>query len=125
MLLPEELSLNNLPGMSAVAFPPTDITTGATLKTWSMYLLQFSGVISVNQNSSMYCVSSSLVDGFLLDTCRFNWFHTISMGFRSGDSDGHFHQLLPNLIRLQSLERCYHSTYQRVLEKTCIERKIN
>lgn len=79
MLLPEERPLNNLPGMSAVAFPPTDTTTGATLKSWSMYLLQFYGVISVNQNSSMYCVSSSLVDGFLLDTCRFNWFYGIQV----------------------------------------------
>ena len=64
-----------------------------------MYL-QHLAISTVSQNSLIPAFSSSLLVGFTSRlTYSFNSCHKFSMGFRSSDSGGVFHQLIPSCVK--------------------------
>jgi len=95
-----------------LAVPSKRIQTGATLYIWSIYKLHCSLVIFWYQNWTRTSMSSSFVLGSTIATCRFIWFHTISMESRYGLSDGHtsYQLMLLSLIKsLAIFDRCFGS----------------
>ena len=61
-----------------------------------IYLLHFS-ILTVSQNFSMPEMSSSFVEGLISRLMySFSSCHKFSIGLRSGDSGGVFHQLIPS-----------------------------
>ena len=71
------------------------MTRGTTFFRWFMYLLHIS-IVTVSQNCTIPSISSCFVLGLTsllqnsLSSC-----HIFSIGFKSGDSTGVFHQLIP------------------------------
>ena len=62
-----------------------------------MYLLHFRKSTMSQKGST---INSALLCGFT--SCRMNSFsswHMLSIGFRSGDSGGVFHQFIPSLLK--------------------------
>ena len=75
-----------------MAFPSSSITRGITFLRCRIYFMHLA-LSTVSQNCRIPSTSSALVRGF---TSRliysFNSCHRFSMGFKSGDSAGVFHQ---------------------------------
>lgn len=81
---------------SPEALPWRATTRGSTFCKWPMYLVHFSASTRSSQNLEIPFTNSSLVRGFtiVLRKC-FSSCHSSSIGLRSGDSGGVFHQLIP------------------------------
>ena len=97
--------LQNKSNQYPVAAPSSSITLGMTLFKWFIYLQPFS-TVTVSQKLTIPSINSCFVFGFTsllmysLSSC-----HIFSIGFKSGDSAGVFHQLIP-FSTMKSLAKC-------------------
>ena len=75
-----------------MAFPSSSITRGITFLRCRIYFMHLA-LSTVSQNCRIPSTSSALVRGFTSHLIySFNSCHRFSMGFKSGDSAGVFHQ---------------------------------